>query len=279
MDAEIQKKLREPFDAGAVGKLPRVWCYQCREAIKAKRHNCDQHQRTQCRECGNNMTTAHLHLDYIGHAAVTDRLLQVDPEWTWEPVAIGQDGLPVLDRNGGLWIRLTVAGVTRLGYGDAEGKQGGSAVKEAIGDALRNASMRFGVALDLWHKGDLHAGDDGGDSGDTAPRQERPAAPQQRTNGQQQRRPQQPPPDPPKANGKPQQWAPSNADEARKWLLATCEENGWDPKIVANRFKAASGEDLKTTDGTAAIVEFRASLFSVSDGELRKQPAANGAAR
>jgi hypothetical protein len=29
-------------------------------------------------------------------------------------------------------------------------------MKERIGDALRNAAMRFGAALDLWHKGDLH---------------------------------------------------------------------------------------------------------------------------
>jgi hypothetical protein len=50
--------------------------------------------------------------------------------------------------------------VTRLGYGNAEGKSGGDAVKEIIGDALRNAAMRFGAALDLWHKGDLHADED-----------------------------------------------------------------------------------------------------------------------
>ena len=35
-------------------------------------------------------------------------------------------------------------------------KSGGDAIKEVIGDALRNAAMRFGAALDLWHKGDLH---------------------------------------------------------------------------------------------------------------------------
>jgi hypothetical protein len=45
---------------------------------------------------------------------------------------------------------LTIAGVTRLGYGHADGKQGPDAVKETIGDALRNAGMRFGVGLDLW---------------------------------------------------------------------------------------------------------------------------------
>jgi len=33
-------------------------------------------------------------------------------------------------------------------------------VKEVIGDALRNAAMRFGCALDLWHKGDLHIEED-----------------------------------------------------------------------------------------------------------------------
>ena len=30
-------------------------------------------------------------------------------------------------------------------------------MKERIGDALRNAAMRFGAALELWHKGELHA--------------------------------------------------------------------------------------------------------------------------
>lgn len=147
MTPEIAKILREPFPAELVGKLPRVWCKACRDAqFKV----CQQHERRRCQECGNNITNAHMHLDYVGHAEITDRLLHADPEWTWEPVAFGADGLPLLDREGGLWIRLTVVGVTRLGYGHADGKKGPDAVKEAIGDALRNAAMRFGVALDLW---------------------------------------------------------------------------------------------------------------------------------
>ena len=96
-----------------------------------------------------------LKLDYVGHAALTKRLLETDLEWSWEPFAIGADGLPKLDEVGGLWIRLTVCGITRIGYGDAGNSKGTQAVKEAIGDALRNAGMRFGAALDLWHKGDL----------------------------------------------------------------------------------------------------------------------------
>jgi len=96
-----------------------------------------------------------LKLDYVGHAALTKRLLETDLEWSWEPFSIGVDGLPKLDEAGGLWIRLTVCGITRIGYGDAGNSKGTQAVKEAIGDALRNAGMRFGAALDLWHKGDL----------------------------------------------------------------------------------------------------------------------------
>jgi hypothetical protein len=98
-------------------------------------------------------------LSYVGHAALTDRLLDADPMWTWEPVAMDERGLPCLDGFGGMWIRLTVCGVTRLGYGHAGTKEGGDAIKEIIGDALRNAAMRFGAALDLWHKGELHKDD------------------------------------------------------------------------------------------------------------------------
>lgn len=98
-------------------------------------------------------------LAYVGHAALTDRLLDADPAWSWEPLAMGAHGLPVMDEMGGMWIKLTVCGVTRLGYGHAGSKTGGDAIKEVIGDALRNAAMRFGAALDLWHRGELHAHD------------------------------------------------------------------------------------------------------------------------
>lgn len=147
-------KLREPFPEGAISKLPKPTKKQTDE-VKA-----DFKKGIRCKECNAWHHPDVVHLDYVGHAALTDRLLKVDPEWYWEPVAYGPNGLPALDQNGGLWIRLTVLGVTRLGYGDAEGKNGGNAIKEAIGDALRNAAMRFGAALDLWHKGDLHADED-----------------------------------------------------------------------------------------------------------------------
>lgn len=140
-------KMREPFAPNQISRLPKPY-----KADSAK---------GDCKECGGYHGLPAMHLDYVGHAALTDRLLDADPEWTWKPLALDNAGLPAFDRaqSGqpiGLWIVLTVRGVSRLGYGDAGGKTGGNAIKEIIGDALRNAGMRFGAALDLWHKGDLH---------------------------------------------------------------------------------------------------------------------------
>lgn len=143
--------LRKPFLATQISKLPKVTCGDCTRKV------CSQHKKTKCSKCGAYITTAHVDLDFVGHAALTDRLLDADPEWAWEPLAFDERGLPAYDSINGLWIKLTICGITRLGYGDAQGKSGNNAVKEIIGDALRNAAMRFGAALDLWHKGDLHA--------------------------------------------------------------------------------------------------------------------------
>ena len=140
MDAEQAKALRAEFPPSSIGKLP-------------KPYRADS-PKGQCRECNGFHGMPAVHLDYAGHAAVTDRLLKVDPLWSWEPFATDERGLPALDSKGNLWIRLTVCGVTRIGVGD------GKNAKEVIGDAIRNAAMRFGVALDLWAKEDLHAGDE-----------------------------------------------------------------------------------------------------------------------
>lgn len=169
MSPEQAAALRGPFPSEVVGKLPRVWCAACRDS---RTRSCEQHQRRRCPDCGNNITSAHVHLDYVGHAQVTDRLLAVDPGWVWEPVAFDDAGLPAVDRHGGLWIRLTVAGVTRYGYGHADGKSGPDAVKEAIGDALRNAAMRFGVGLDLWGATPVN-GDPAGPGTDAQPERQR----------------------------------------------------------------------------------------------------------
>lgn len=166
---EALKKLREPFPAHQISKLPKPTKAQT-DAVKA-----DFHAGIRCNLCGAWHHPKVVHLDYVGHAALTDRLLDVDLEWAWKPMSFDADGLPRYDKNGGLWIYLTICGVTKPGYGNAEGKTGGDAVKEIIGDALRNAAMRFGCALDLWHKGDLHPEYD--EPKINEPARETPAAP------------------------------------------------------------------------------------------------------
>ena len=145
--------LRKPFTGSQISKLPK----ETRKQIDERKNNSSV--LVNCKICGGWHHKNAVHLDYVGHAALTDRLLDTDIEWSWEPLAFTPDGLPAFDRTNGLWIKLTVCGVTRLGYGSADGKSGGDAVKDIIGDALRNAAMRFGAALDLWHKGDLHSED------------------------------------------------------------------------------------------------------------------------
>lgn len=124
---DLWKELRKPFPKEAVGKLK----------------------------------TSYGELDYVGHAAVTDRLNSVDPTWEWRPMAITETGLPAIDEKGNLWIYLTVLGVTRIGVGD------GKNAKELIGDAIRNGAMRFGVALELWSKDDLESNIDNPTKPDT----------------------------------------------------------------------------------------------------------------
>lgn len=141
--------IRKPFGRDEISKLPKPTKKQTDEA-KAPKWN-----GIKCQICGTWHHKDVVHLDYVGHAALTNRLLDCDPHWNWEPVAFDERGAPARDSNGGMWIRLTVCGVTRYGYGSADGKSGGDAVKEIIGDALRNAAMRFGAALNLWHKGEL----------------------------------------------------------------------------------------------------------------------------
>lgn len=167
-------KLRAPFPPEYVGKLPRVTCQACSKG------QCGEHKKVKCAECQSYISERHIHLDYVGHADVTSRLLDVDLEWTWAPQAtdpdpeilkaamatgsaeivrmVIQNAPPKFerDRSGnpvGLWINLTVGGSTKPGVGSCPGNQN-DAEKVLIGDALRNAAMRFGVAVDLWAKGD-----------------------------------------------------------------------------------------------------------------------------
>lgn len=106
-------------------------------------------------------------LSYVGHAEITRMLIEIDPEWTWEPAA-WIDGRPATHLQAGLikrrdgtvtevpmvtlWGRLTLLGVTRTAVGSVEAHKP-DLDKELVSDFLRNAAMRFGLCLSLWAKG------------------------------------------------------------------------------------------------------------------------------
>ena len=148
--SELLKQLSASFPQDQIEKLPKP--------IKGGR---DQ-PRFQCRpgtqasvdgyHCGGYHSKA-IHLDYIGHATITERLNSVDPFWTIEfMVKHPETGEPKVDPDG-TWFNMTVLGVTRPCVGDAGGKGlTANGRKELIGDAIRNGAMRFGVGTYLWSK-------------------------------------------------------------------------------------------------------------------------------
>ena len=179
----IWDQLKAPFLPSEIEHLPQPACRDCKEASKSGQGpTCKRHTWIRnCEVCGGGHGSGVVHLDYVGHAGITMRLNEVvgPDDWSWEPAhrdispdmaalikAALEAGAADLARDlfescpakytdGGMWIKLTIHGATKLGFGDAAGKQGTNAVKEIIGDGLRNASLRFGVATYLWSKSEM----------------------------------------------------------------------------------------------------------------------------
>ena len=215
------KRLREPFEKHLISLLPKPFK---KDSDKGK-----------CAVCGGYHGLPAAHLEYVGHASLTHRLLEVDPYWTWTPLALDEQGLPRFDKTGGLWIKLTVLGMTRLGYGNAETsgyKDVGSREKEVTGDALRNAGMRFGAALDLWHKGDLYGPEEEFPEPRSVPKADAGASKDN---------PGRPSPGPtPKA---PVSVPPELRDRLRKWIHALATTAGWTDEQLKYVVKNAYGYD------------------------------------
>ena len=148
----IRDLCRAPFPPEQIGKLPKKSCKDCGGTYDP----CRKHEMVwNCALCGNHHSSGFIHLDYVGHAEITARLAAIDPVWEWWPLSIDpENGLPMMVKHGGdmtMWIKLTVGGVTRLGVGSVSASAF-DVEKQLIGDALRNAAMRFGIGLELWSK-------------------------------------------------------------------------------------------------------------------------------
>lgn len=154
---EFVDRCRHPFPIEQVGVLLRSSCRDCKAAGRweaCKKHQWIRSGKCDVPNCAGNHESSAVHLDYVGHAEITARLLELDPLWDWEPVAWDPEGKPVITKRetiASMWIRLTIQGVTRLGVGTCSTSKE-DVEKELIGDALRNAAMRFGIGLDLWSK-------------------------------------------------------------------------------------------------------------------------------
>ena len=166
-------------------------------------------------------------LDFVGHADVTKMLIEIDPNWTWEPVAFDDQGLPAYRVENGYahmagW--LTIHGIRRLGIGSVQhNKQ--DLLKELCSDFIRNAAMRFGICLALWTKQEW---DDLGDKPAPATPVAAPkAAPKPAT----------------KKVVQTNTAAGEITEEQRRQFIAACQKAGIDPAAVAENAKLDWGPD------------------------------------
>lgn len=164
-----------------------------------------------------------IQLDFVGHADVTKMLIEIDPLWSWEPVAFDTDGLPAYRVENGLahmagW--LTVHGVRRLGIGSVAHSKP-DLLKELASDFIRNAAMRFGICLSLWTKQEW---DDIPSHSPVVQPATKPNYPKKvEPNGHQE----------PAVPKKPRAMTPLSPEQVEQFTKA-CTDKGIDPKVVAS---------------------------------------------
>lgn len=96
-----------------------------------------------------------INLAYVSHADITRILIEIDPLWSWQPIewVNGRPAIHVENGTATMWATLTLLGKSMIGVGSVRADKQDHE-KELVGDFLRNASMRFGIALSLWSKQD-----------------------------------------------------------------------------------------------------------------------------
>jgi hypothetical protein len=187
-------------------------------------------------------------LDFVGHADVTKMLIEIDENWTWEPVAFDDQGLPAYRVENGMahmagW--MTIHGVRRLGIGSVQHNKG-DLLKELVSDFIRNAAMRFGICLALWTKQEW-------DDVDHAPTAPKPAAPAQKKVGTAVKNPTTPPP----AEESPSDPSKVITDSQRQQLQAACAKSGIDPRQMASVAGITWEEDIFESDLAALREAFK----------------------
>jgi hypothetical protein len=124
--------LRAPFPPEQIGKLP-----------KGK----ERDPKSECGVCGGFHGQGMFHLDYIGHAWITERLNEFGGDWVMVP------GAPMMSDNDLVWMQgtLIVGGVSRHEVGCADPRKQ-EWPKLLWSDTLTRCAMRHGIGLALWQK-------------------------------------------------------------------------------------------------------------------------------
>lgn len=100
-----------------------------------------------------------VNLSYVSHSEITRILITIDAGWSWEPIE-WINGRPAIHIENGMatmWGKMTLLGKPMICVGSARADKG-DYEKELIGDLLRNGSMRYGIALNLWSKPEGNSG-------------------------------------------------------------------------------------------------------------------------
>lgn len=126
------EKLRAPFPPEQIGKLP-----------KGK----EKEPKSDCGICGGYHGQGMFHLDYIGHAWITERLNEFGGDWTMKP------GAPMMSDDDLVWMEgtLIIDGVPRYEVGCADPRKQ-EWPKLLWSDTLTRCAMRHGIGLALWQK-------------------------------------------------------------------------------------------------------------------------------
>ena len=194
-----------------------------------------------------------IQLDFVGHADVTKMLIEIDPLWSWEPVAFDADGLPAYRVENGLahmagW--LTVHGVRRLGIGSVAHNKP-DLLKELASDFIRNAAMRFGICLSLWTKQEW----------DDIPSHSPVPQPAPKANFPKKVESHQEPAVP----KKPRALTPLSAEQVEQFTKA-CNDKGIDPKVVASNAEIPEGQQWMESHLPALRKAFK-ELVSFKEGK------------
>jgi hypothetical protein len=197
-----------------------------------------------------------MQLDFVGHADVTKMIIEIDPMWTWEPVAFSTDGLPAYRVENGMahmagW--LTIHGVRRLGIGSVAHNKP-DLLKELASDFLRNAAMRFGICLSLWTKQEW----DDVDRPASAPAPKTQQIPRQFPKNVEIHQE-------PAVPKKPRTLTPLSAEQVEQFTKA-CVDKGIDPKVVAANAEIPEGQQWMESHLPALRKAYK-ELASFKDGK------------